>query len=133
MVDLLLGAGLVVHALLLVFWPRRGDEVVPVEAPVVEGTKRVSRPKPFRARKGFREVRREFEDAHDPRRVSYARVERPWLALRCCPIHPGRRRGGGCRRSRSCMMLSNKRSEPWVLRAGWLLYSQILVSDLGLA
>ncbi len=76
MVDLLLGTGLVVHALLLVFWPRRGDEVVPVEAPVVEGTKRVSRPKPFRARKGFREVRREFEDAHDPRRVSYARVER---------------------------------------------------------
>ena len=76
MVDLLLGAGLVVHALLLVFWPRRGDEVVPVEAPVVEGTKRVSRPKPFRARKGFREVRREFEDAHDPQRLSRVRVER---------------------------------------------------------
>jgi len=76
MVDLLLGAGLVVHALLLVFWPRRGDEVVGVEAPVVEEPKPVRRPKPFRARKGFREVRREFEDAHDPRRVSSARVER---------------------------------------------------------
>ena len=76
MVDLLLGVGVVVHAVLLVLWPGRRGEVVPVEAPVVEGTKRVSRPKPFRARKGFREVRREFEDAHDPRRVSYARVER---------------------------------------------------------
>ena len=76
MVDLLLGVGVVVHAVLLVLWPGRGDEVVPVELPVVEGPKLVSRPRPFRARKGFREVRREFEDAHDPRRVSYARVER---------------------------------------------------------
>ena len=81
MVDLLLGVGVVVHAVLLVLWPGRGNEVVPVEPPVVkgatgEGTAAVRRPKPFRARKGFREVRREFEDAHDPRRVSYAQVER---------------------------------------------------------
>jgi hypothetical protein len=76
MVDLLLGVGVVVHAVLLVLWPGRGDEVVPVEVAVVEEPKPVQRPKPFRARKGFREVRREFEDAHDPRRVSSARVER---------------------------------------------------------
>ena len=76
MVDLLLGVGVVVHAVLLVLWPVRGEEVAPVEASVVEEPKPVQRPKPFRARKGFREVRREFEDAHDPRRVSYARVER---------------------------------------------------------
>ena len=76
MVDLLLGVGVVVHAVLLVLWPGRRDEVVPVEAPVVEGAKAVRSSRPFRARKGFREVRREFEDAHDPRRVSYARVER---------------------------------------------------------
>ena len=76
MVDLLRGVGVVVHAVLLVLWPGRRGDVVPVEAPVVEGAKAARRPKPFRARKGFREVRREFEDAHDPRRVSYARVER---------------------------------------------------------
>ena len=76
MVDLLLGVGVVVHAVLLALWPGRGDAVVPVEQPVVAGAKAVRRPKPFRARKGFREVRREFEDAHDPRRVSHARVER---------------------------------------------------------
>ena len=76
MVDLLLGVGVVVHAVLLVLWPGRRDEVVSVEVAAVEEPKPMQRPKPFRARKGFREVRREFEDAHDPRRVSYARVER---------------------------------------------------------
>jgi hypothetical protein len=76
MVDLLLGVGVVVHAVLLVLWPGRGDEAVPIEVAAVEEPKPVSRPKPFRARKGFREVRREFEDAHDPQRLSRARVER---------------------------------------------------------
>lgn len=33
-------------------------------------------PKPFRARKSFREARKQFEDAHDPQRMSRARVEK---------------------------------------------------------
>ena len=76
MIDWLLGVGLALHALLLVFWPGRVEGVAPVVAPEVEARKPISRPKPFRARKAFREVRREFEDAHDPRRVSYERMER---------------------------------------------------------
>jgi hypothetical protein len=32
--------------------------------------------KPFRTRKAFRELKRSFEDAHDPQRMSQRRVER---------------------------------------------------------
>ena len=76
MIDWLLGLGLALHALLLVFWPGQVEDAAPVVASVVEEPKPISRPKPFRARKAFRELRREFEDAHDPRRTSYERVER---------------------------------------------------------
>ena len=90
MVDLLLAVGVVVHALLLVLWPGRGDEVVPVEAAAVEEPKPMRRPKPFRARKAFREVRREFEDAHDPQRLSRTRVER--FARRAVEAETARKR-----------------------------------------
>ena len=76
MIDWLLGLGLAVHALFLLFWPGRVEGATPEVAPTVEESKPVSRPKPFRARRAFREVRREFEDAHDPQRLSRARVER---------------------------------------------------------
>ena len=76
MIDWFLGVGLVVHALLLLFWPGRQEKPVPAAVAVVEEPKPLPRPKPFRARKGFREVRREFEDAHDPQRLSRVRVER---------------------------------------------------------
>jgi hypothetical protein len=76
MVDLLLGLGLAVHALLLMLWPGRVEEAKPVEEHVVEEPKPVRRSKPFRTRRAFREVRRQFEDAHDPRRMSLERVER---------------------------------------------------------
>lgn len=35
-----------------------------------------AKPKPFRARKSFREARKQFEDAHDPQRMSRERVEK---------------------------------------------------------
>jgi hypothetical protein len=76
MIDALFVVSVAINVLLIVLWPKEIAEIVPAEDMVFEESKPVSVPKPFRARKAFREVKRQFEDAHDPRRVSMKQVER---------------------------------------------------------
>ncbi|WP_150110614.1 hypothetical protein [Granulicella mallensis] len=76
MIDALFVVSIAINVLLIVLWPKETAKIVPAEDMVLEASKPVSIPKPFRARKAFREVKRQFEDAHDPRRISMRQVER---------------------------------------------------------
>lgn len=76
MIDALFVVSVAINVLLIALWPKEIGEIVPVEDVVLGESKPVSVSKPFRARKAFREVKRQFEDAHDPRRISLKRVER---------------------------------------------------------
>ena len=75
MIDALFVVSVAINVLLIALWPKEPAEIVPAEDMVLEESKPVSVPKPFRARKAFREVKRQFEDAHDPRKISMKRVE----------------------------------------------------------